>query len=94
MANKYKVLEGTHIQGGKAHKKGDVVISERDLVVIFPGKFAVLSAPIPANAPVPVRDEDDDEDAEETTTRPAPVGRTAAGRRLKKSKPVEDEDED
>lgn len=41
MAHKYKVLDGSHIENGRTFKKGDTVVSHRDLTR-FVGKFQDL----------------------------------------------------
>ena len=43
MANRFKVLVGTHIEGGRAYKAGEVVVSECNLMK-FKGKFQALGA--------------------------------------------------
>jgi hypothetical protein len=50
MANRFKVLAGTHLEDGKTYAKGDIVISEHRLTR-FPGKFQDLG-PVEALAPV------------------------------------------
>jgi|GEM_PF-5732298 len=37
---KFRLLAGTHNQGGKTYKRGDVVGSDDDLTEMFPGMFA------------------------------------------------------
>ena len=37
---KFRILAGTHNQGGKTYKRGDVVGSDDDLTDMFPGMFA------------------------------------------------------
>ena len=49
MARKFKVLMGTHIQGGKEYKKGDIVTSEEDLATKFVGKFSEETLPALVN---------------------------------------------
>jgi len=39
----YKVLEGSHRQGGKTFTKGQQVDTASNLVALFPNKFAVVS---------------------------------------------------
>ena len=52
---KYKVVIGTHIEGGKAYSKGQIVNSSLDLAKLFPGKFTKpeYAEPEPDPAPRP-----------------------------------------
>jgi hypothetical protein len=52
MARRYRVVAGTHNEGGREYVKGDVIVSESDLVKLFVGKFEDMgpstTAPQPA----------------------------------------------
>jgi hypothetical protein len=50
----YKVKAGSHQEGGKIYKAGDVVQSYNDLDHMFPGKFEVLGDRVHSSAPAPV----------------------------------------
>lgn len=44
---KFKIKEGTHIQGGRTYTKGQVVESPLDLTTLFKEKFERVTEPTP-----------------------------------------------
>jgi hypothetical protein len=60
--NKFRVVTGIHIEGGKKYTKGQVVESPHDLIQLFPQKFTRVGGEPETHAPA---DWDDDEKAEE-----------------------------
>ncbi len=52
--NRFKVITGMHIEGDRAYKKGEIVVSPLPLDEMFKGKFTNEGpAPKPAPAPAP-----------------------------------------
>jgi len=70
MKFKFKVLMGTHIQEGKAIKKGQTFEAEQDLCKKFPGKFEQIRV---GNL-LGIADDDDDEDEDATMVAGKPEG--------------------
>jgi hypothetical protein len=54
MAKKFSLLAGSHVVGATVYNKGDVVVSDDNLVAIFgTGKFASVGEFVHAEAPLP-----------------------------------------
>jgi len=51
MKHQFKVLAGRHVDRGRIYKTGEIVSSEADLVAAFPGKFEIVSRPVPSPEP-------------------------------------------
>jgi hypothetical protein len=75
MKNSYQVIAGMHIATDKTYKKGQSVVSDQDLVKMYPGKFR-LEGPVKAKKakakPAPEPEEDEDETVTETETETLP----------------------
>ena len=51
MNKKFRVRMGLHIEGDTTYKKGDVIVSDRDLCATFPQKFDDLGPAKEETAP-------------------------------------------
>jgi len=71
---KYKVVIGTHVEGGKAYSKGQTVNSPLELTRLFPGKFTKLEVAEPEPVPRPAAK--GEPDWEEPAAAPAKATRT------------------
>lgn len=95
MKNSYQVIAGMHIGTDKTYKKGESVVSDQDLVKMYPGKFR-LEGPVKVKAKKPKPepelelDLDDDETVTETETETLPPTKA----KKKKAKAAKDDWDD
>jgi hypothetical protein len=62
---RFKIVSGTHIRDGKSYTKGELIISQKDLTINFPGKFIrVQQVHPPAKEGEPEGKEEDWEEVE------------------------------
>jgi hypothetical protein len=71
MKFRLKQKAGRHHEGGRVYKGGDTVVSDKDLVKAFPGKFIRLDG---KGAAAALAAEEEAADAEENLPRAAVVG--------------------
>jgi len=95
MKNSYQVIAGMHITTDKTYKKGDSVVSDQDLVKMYPGKFR-LEGPVKVknNKPKPEPElelEEEDETVTETETETLPP--TKAKKKKAKTEKADDWDD-
>jgi len=95
MKNSYQVVAGQHITGGKTFKKGASVVSDQDLVKMYPGKFR-LEGPVKVKKTKPAPEpefelEEEDETVTETETETLPP--TKAKKKKAKTEKADDWDD-
>lgn len=51
MSNRFKLIAGSHIEGGRQYDQGEIVVSSKELSKIFPNKFELLGPAQPERPP-------------------------------------------
>ena len=84
MKRSFKVLAGLHIEDERTYSKGDIVVSEKELIRLFPQKFQDLG---------PVEEEPAEEEEAKPQSPPPAKTKRAAKKKAATSPPLRNDDE-